>query len=208
MSGTRATVTLGPEAIVAINRYWDPLHDAPAAKILPGQFYVGAPGEMIVTVLGSCVAACIRDVATGIGGMNHFMLPDGEASRTDLYGAAERYGQFAMESLINAILGAGGRRERLEVKLAGGGHVLKGGIRIGAHNIAFAHRYLATDGLTVAAEDVGGDCARKVYYFPDTGRLRVRHLRSLKNDTIEVRESAYGDLLSAVAAGSVELFQP
>lgn len=189
-----------------INRYWDPLHKVEAAKILPGQFYVTATDEMIVTVLGSCVAACIRDTMLGIGGMNHFMLPDGAAADATLFGAAERYGQFAMEALINEILGLGGRRERLEVKLVGGGCVLKSGTHIGAHNVAFAHRFLETDGLAVAAEDVGGPWPRKVYYFPATGLLRVKQLKELANDTIYERDTAYRRRLSSASENTVELF--
>lgn len=189
-----------------INRYWDTTHNVEAAKILPGQYYVTVTDEMIVTVLGSCVAACIRDTMLGIGGMNHFMLPDGDAAGADLFGAAERYGQFAMEALINEILGLGGRRERLEVKLAGGGCVLKGGTHIGAHNVEFAHRFLEIDGLKVTAEDVGGVWPRKVYYFPQTGVLRVKQLKELANDTIYERDNAYRRRLASTSENTVELF--
>lgn len=190
-----------------MQRYWDPVHGAQAAKILPGQYYVTTSGEMVVTVLGSCVAACIRDVATGVGGMNHFMLPDGDVEDIERHGAAARYGQFAMESLINEILVHGGQRERLEVKLVGGGNVLRGGMRIGERNIAFARRFLDVDGLAIAAEDVGGPYPRKAYYFPKTGRLRVKVLRELPNDTVLRRDAAYRDHLTSQPSGEVELFE-
>lgn len=96
-----------------VNRYWDVRMSLPAAKILPGEFYVSRTGEMIVTVLGSCVSACIRDRQLGIGGMNHFMLPHKGAHSTEVWGSAvssaSRYGNWAMEFLINEILKLGGR---------------------------------------------------------------------------------------------------
>ena len=111
-----------------INRYWDKTHDTFAAKILPGEYYVTANNEAIVTVLGSCVSACIRDKVFGIGGMNHFMLPiNKNMSDIDIAAMsnAGRYGNFAMEKMINDILKNGGTRENLEVKIFGGGRVLK-----------------------------------------------------------------------------------
>lgn len=110
-----------------VNRYWDKTHQCFAAKILPGEYYVSMHNELITTVLGSCIAACIRDVKMGIGGMNHFMLPMGceveHLGKTHLT-SATRYGNFAMEILINEIIKAGGDRKRMEVKLFGGGRVL------------------------------------------------------------------------------------
>lgn len=191
-----------------INRYWDPVHQIRAAKILPGQFYISDCGEVIVTVLGSCVSACVRDVELGVGGMNHFMLPDAGQGAVDRYGAAERYGHYAMESLINGVLDRGARRERLEVKLVGGGAVLACASDVGARNIAFARRFVATDGLRLAAEDVGGSLARKVYYFPRTGLIRIKRLFELKNDTVQRRDIAYRHKLrEGVKAGAVELFE-
>jgi chemotaxis protein CheD len=190
-----------------IGRYWDAQLRRPAAKILPGEYYVSACGELIVTVLGSCVAACARDPATGFGGMNHFMLPDeGRSGATDL-GLATRYGTYAMESLINEILKHGGRRDRLEVKLFGGGHVLDGMSDVGQSNIRFARRWLAVEGLAAVADDTGGAHPRKVYYDPATGRVRVKYLKVLRNDTITRRELAYRRrLASGAVEGSVDLF--
>jgi chemotaxis protein CheD len=122
-----------PKAIAgfeSINRYWDTTNNIYAAKILPGEFYVTMTGELITTVQGSCVSACVRDTATGIGGMNHFMLPAG-ISRTGKtwsntpVNAQTRYGNIAMERLINVILAGGGKRQNLEIKLFGGGRVLQ-----------------------------------------------------------------------------------
>ena len=116
-----------------IHRHWDSSHGVFAARVLPGQYYVtDRPDEMISTLLGSCIAACIRDPAVRVGGLNHFMLPDGEG---DLDGLASRYGVHAMEHLINDILKRGGRRDRLEIKLFGGGRILSGLSDVGEKNI-------------------------------------------------------------------------
>src|SRR5919107_5888469 len=108
----------------ATNVYYDRTFDCDAAKILPGEYYYTCKDMLIVTVLGSCVAACIRDRVSGIGGMNHFMLPDGGDSDNPLISASARYGTFAMEVLINELLKNGARRENLEAKVFGGGNVL------------------------------------------------------------------------------------
>lgn len=191
-----------------INRYWDRIHNCHAAKILPGEYYVTLFGELVTTVLGSCVSACVRDRILGIGGMNHFMLP--HSNRVDAWGgssAAARYGSYAMESLINDILKNGGRRENLEVKIFGGGQVLAHMTDVGSQNIAFVRGYIKVEGLELMAEDVGGPHPRKVVYFPDTGRVRIKKLRSMHNDTIVRRETQYKTQLDqAPVLGEVELF--
>ena len=197
-----------------INRYWDRHMDLPAAKILPGECYVSAQGEMIVTVLGSCIAACIRDRRLGIGGMNHFMLPvqttDRRMQRTSLVDTALCYGNWAMEFLINEILKRGGARRDMEVKIFGGGRVLSGmtNIDIGARNIGFVLEYLEKEGLAIVAQDIGSDCPRKVLYFPDTGAVKMKRLRVRANDTVERREREYMDsmLKKKPNASDIELF--
>ena len=154
-----------------INRYWDRQRDCYAAKILPGEYYVTTHDEIIVTVLGSCVSACIRDPIMRIGGMNHFMLPaSGHAHsvlRTSLDSDATRYGFFAMEKLINDILKNGGRRDSLEIKLFGGGKVIQHmkEADIGNRNIHFVREYLRTESFSVAAEDLGDIYPRKVVFY-------------------------------------------
>lgn len=197
-----------------VNRYWDNVHQTWAAKILPGEFYVSTHGEMIVTVLGSCIAACIRDRVRGIGGMNHFMLPEQGEHSSDVWGTnpsthASRYGNWAMEYLINEILKRGGRRENLEVKLFGGGQMIASMSDIGQRNILFAYSYLANENIAVVASDVGDVFARKVLYFPDTGSVKVRRIKQLQNDTLIVREEAYKKAVSQSSepdATSVDLF--
>ncbi|PIQ36403.1 MAG: chemotaxis protein CheD [Lysobacterales bacterium CG17_big_fil_post_rev_8_21_14_2_50_64_11] len=191
-----------------VNRYFDPLLNHVVVKILPGEFYVTTQGEAVVTVLGSCVSACIRDRRKGIGGMNHFMLPESFATEAaHANGRAERYGNIAMEQLINSLLKAGADRSQLEVKVFGGGRVLAQMTDIGMRNIAFVRHYLQVENLAVAAEDLGDIHPRHVQYFPATGKVRVRQLRSLHNDTIVVRERSYLDKLKAdPIAGEVEIF--
>lgn len=197
-----------------VNRYRDDVHQVWAAKILPGEFYVSTHGEMVVTVLGSCIAACIRDRVRGIGGMNHFMLPEQNEYSSDVWGgnpgtAASRYGNWAMEFLINEILKRGGRRENLEAKLFGGGQMIASMTDIGQRNILFAYNYLANEGIKVIASDVGDIYARKVLYFPDTGAVKVRRIKEMKNDTLIKRETSYRQQVtstSSVQSGGVDLF--
>lgn len=196
-----------------INRYWDRQRNCYAAKILPGEYYVTTHDEIIVTVLGSCVSACVRDPELRIGGMNHFMLPAsadmGPASRVSLNSEATRYGNFAMEQLINDILKNGGRRENLEVKVFGGGKVIQHMTQadIGGRNIAFVREYLATEGFRVSAEDLGDVYPRKIVYDPMSGKVLVKKLRSMHNDTITRREVGYlQELEQEPVSGDIELF--
>ena len=196
-----------------INRYWDTKHNIFAAKILPGEFYVSLHGELITTVLGSCVSACIRDRVSGIGGMNHFMLPDNRERTTSSawentpVSAETRYGNVAMERLINVILAGGGKRQNLEVKLFGGGKVLSINTDIGGKNVDFVKLYLQKEGLNVDSEDTRGPWPRKVQYFPLTGRVRVKRLNALHNDTLSRREKAYiKTLKEKKVEGKVDLF--
>jgi len=206
--GLPATLT----GFEAINRYWDEKNDILAAKILPGEFYVSVSGELITTVLGSCVSACIRDRKTGIGGMNHFMLPTDTRRNPNSWNDTPvnmqtRYGNIAMERLINIILASGGKRINLEIKLFGGGKVLQIETDIGGKNINFVKQYLITEGLKIAAEDVGGIHPRKVQYYPKTGRVRVKKLIKLHNETLIQREKTYVKSLStSPIEGKIDLF--
>lgn len=193
-----------------INRYWDRSHQGFAAKILPGEFYVTTQNELITTVLGSCVSACIRDKVLGIGGMNHFMLPidsGGGWQGNGALSASTRYGNHAMEQLINEILKNGGDRRNLEIKIVGGGRILASMTDIGRRNIEFVHEYLQAEGLRILGEDVGDIYPRKVQYLPMSGKVRVKKLRSLHNNTIVEREEQYlHQIEAAPVAGEVELF--
>ncbi len=194
-----------------INRYWDNRMQSIAAKILPGEYYVTNSSEFVTTVLGSCVSACIRDCATGVGGMNHFLLPlnKGESwSVTEIASLANRYGNYAMEHMINDILKQGGRKQNLEVKLFGGSKIIESMTDIGNSNIRFVRNYLKTEALKVVAEDLGGINPRKVRYFPQTGRVLVKRIRDLHNDTIIKRESAYIESFDDdMTQGNIDFFE-
>lgn len=195
-----------------VRRSWNHNYQSYAARILPGEYYVTKYNEGVYTTLGSCISACIRDSVLGIGGMNHFMLPATDASEADAWkassqSAATRYGNYAMEHLINEIMRNGGKRQNLEVKIFGGGRILANMTDVGQRNIAFVRDYLNVEGLRVISEDVGSIYPRMVVYFPATGLVRVKRLRSLHNNTIANQEISYIDNLKAKpVAGDVELF--
>lgn len=193
-----------------LRRFWDPTHHCVTVKVLPGEFYVCAQEEMISTVLGSCVAACIRDTRRRVGGMNHFMLPEPVGERggwSATVGRAARYGSDAMEHLINEILKAGGQREHLEVKLFGGGRVLAQMTDVGRRNIEFVQRYVATEKLNVAASDLGDVYPRQVQFFPASGKVRVRQLRGNGDAVLVAEERHYlKRLANDPIKGEVELF--
>ena len=157
-------------------------------KVAPGEFVVSRQPAQLVTVLGSCVAACLYDPLMRVGGMNHFMLPirAGGGSRQWGKGASDinRFGNFAMESLINGVISAGGDRRRMQVKLFGGGKVLDISANVGAANAEFALEYLEMEGIAVESMDLGKDYARKVLFEPHTGRARMKKLREVYNGLV------------------------
>lgn len=197
------------EEILAPNLYYDRYFESDAVKILPGEYYVSSRNLLMVTVLGSCVGACVRDRVSGVGGINHFMLPDDRRNEDERVGSAMRYGDYAMEMLINQLLKLGARRERLEAKVFGGGNVLPGFTQnvVGERNARFVNEYLALEGIPVVSRDLLGNYPRKVYFFPSDGRVLVKKLRSLHNDTIVERERSYrAKLRQSRLEGDVELF--
>ena len=159
----------------ATRHYYDSAFQCQAVKVLPNEYYVTDEDLMISTVLGSCVAACIHDPKTGVGGMNHFMLPEGDMQSPA--SATMRYGAFAMEVLINELLKAGASRDRLEAKVFGGGAVLSAmqQMNIGERNGQFVLNYLKTEGIPVKAQDLGDVHARRINY-PRDGRVMVRKM--------------------------------
>ncbi|MGH8136679.1 MAG: chemoreceptor glutamine deamidase CheD [Steroidobacteraceae bacterium] len=196
-----------------MQRFWDPQLSHWTVKILPGEYYVTCSDEAISTVLGSCISACVRDPVRNVGGMNHFMLPEDASSGPNNWldpavGLATRYGSYAMESLVNDLLKLGATRERLEIKLFGGGRVLSGMTDVGERNIAFIRNYIELEGYRIAAEDMGGTQPRKVVYFPTSGRARMRQLRPVENRIISHHEQLYlASLGNQAAGGDVELFE-
>lgn len=195
-----------------VNRYLDQDHGIIAAKILPGEYYVTRENELITTVLGSCISACIRDRESGIGGMNHFMLPETNATKMKqgsdaMIGNATRYGNYAMEHLINTILSNGGKRKNLEVKVFGGGKIIPTLSDVGERNINFVLEYIDEEGLNLLSKDLGDIYPRKVIYFPQTGKVGMKKIQDLHNDTIAQRERQYSrNIKELPVEGDVELF--
>lgn len=187
--------------------YFDRHFRCMAARVLPGEFYFTTSDMALLTVLGSCVSACIRDRVSGIGGMNHFMLPsggdaDGPAS------ASMRYGAMAMEILINQLLKSGAVRGNLEAKVFGGGRVLSGmqAINVGERNAQFVRDYLRAEQIAIVAHDLNDVHPRKVAYFPRTGRALVKKLESTDRQLVQVEKQYSSTLQARPVAGEIELF--
>lgn len=196
---------IATESFANIKYYFDRVNNCYTAKILPGEFYVTKKAEMITTVLGSCVSACIYDPIYNWGGMNHFMLPGGENNNSN--DASARYGLFAMESLINDILKLGSRKENLRAKLFGGGQIIAQMTDVGMKNIRFAKTFLFAEGIPLESSDLGLVYPRKVNFFPATGKVMVKRLQSLNNNTIQDREREYLTKLNQdPIAGDIDLF--
>lgn len=185
--------------------YFDPRYQAHLKNVLPGEYVVTDEDLILSTLLGSCVSACVRDPVLKVGGMNHFMLPDRDKTAAE----SARYGGYAMEMLINELLKRGGRRERLEAKVFGGGEMMPGfaGSKIGVRNGKFVVEYLQREGIQLLAQDLGDVTPRMVHYFPRTGRAMVRRLPAVGDPALVEAESRYfRKLREAPAAGSVEIF--
>lgn len=210
MSRDQQRASRPPSGFEAIRRYVTASGQA-VAKLLPGDYYVTREDEVLDTVLGSCVSACIRNPRLRIGGMNHFMLPRPSGAGNDTWesidGRATRYGSASMEQLINSILRAGGTRADLEVKIFGGANVMSALSDIGTHNVTFVRDFLRQEGLSVTAEDVGNTCPRHIQYFPMSGRVRVRQLTMRQSQTVASHEQRYlRGLQQAPVAGEIDLF--
>jgi chemotaxis protein CheD len=190
------------------SKYLDRHFNRQAMKILPGEFYATTEDEVIVTVLGSCVAACLLDPIALVGGMNHFMLPVKVGDHDPDVFFAARYGAAAMEYLINDLLHLGAQRDRLVAKAFGGGQVLRGmSTDIGGQNIDFVRRFLRNEGIPLWTEDMGGPYPRKVYFFPHTGQVLVKRMERTHNNTVIDRELSYLEEFNrSKSGGDVELF--
>ncbi len=195
-----------------VHRAWDRQNERWSAKVLPGEYFVTRNDEIVMTVLGSCISACIRDPVLRVGGMNHFMLPEDVTHGSSTWldpaaGLSTRYGSFAMESLVNDLMKLGARRERLEVKLVGGGRILASMTDVGERNINFARNWLRLEKLSIAGEDVGDSFPRRVLYFPTSGRVLLYRLRSLDRSAVASREQQYSaNLRAQPVENDVELF--
>lgn len=191
------------------NRYYDRHFNIEAVKILPGEYFATTEDSLIVTVLGSCISVCLRDPKNAVGGMNHFLLPNDGISNISSISESARYGVYAMELLINQMLKLGAERHRLEAKVFGGGNVLKGFTvnNVGERNAEFVLDYLKAEQIPVLASDLLDRFPRKVYFFPATGEVKIKKIKSLHNSTILDRESEYRlRVRQAPKSGEVDLF--
>jgi chemotaxis protein CheD len=165
-----------------VRRFRNPQDGSWYVQLTMGDTYVSSEeNEVITTILGSCIATCIRDPNAEIGGMNHFLLPDGDGRDRD----ARCYGVNAMELLINDILKHGGDRRRLEAKIFGGGNVVAALSNVGTRNAAFAHQFLINEGISILGEDVGGNAARRIHFNPRTGRAQRSFVKSNGRQVVE-----------------------
>ncbi|WP_370682499.1 chemoreceptor glutamine deamidase CheD [Comamonas sp. GB3 AK4-5] len=185
--------------------YFDPHFQFNAVKVLPGEYFVTSENMAIVTVLGSCIAACLWDSSLNVGGMNHFMLPDGDAG--DVSG---RYGSYAMELLINEMMKLGARRESMQAKIFGGGAVMANftTMNVGERNTDFVTQYLNTERIPIVSEDVLDIYPRKVVYFPTTGKALVKRLAHAHPEELvaQERRGNAATVAKSNAGGSVDLF--
>jgi chemotaxis protein CheD len=176
-----------------------------AVKVLPGEYFVSGEDVLIMTVLGSCIAACIWDNKLRVGGMNHFMLPEGDVSD-----GSGRYGSYAMELLINEMIKLGARRETMQAKVFGGGAVMAGftTMNVGERNTRFVLDYLATERIPVVSQDVMDIHPRKVCFFPVTGKALVKRLAHAHPEVlvVEERKGNAAVVAKSTAGGSVDLF--
>jgi len=191
--------------------YYEREFDRNAVKLLPGEFFVSGDDIALSTVLGSCVSACIWDPAAGVGGMNHFMLPGSSnpaPAELDPIGLSGRYGVFAMEQLVNELIKRGARKSNLVAKLFGGGSVLKNfaAITVGERNAEFVLKFLSTESIRVVSQDLRDVCARRIVFFPVTGRALCRRLQNADASVVRAEQQYTTRLNTSKVGGDVELF--
>jgi chemotaxis protein CheD len=190
--------------------YWDQQIQSYVLPVSVGDFATTSRTDLaIVTLLGSCVAACLCDEEAGVGGLNHFLLPE-EANQADSTASKSmRYGVNAMEQLINALLGMGASRARLKAKLFGGASVVSQASngKIGSRNGEFAERFLQKEGIPVLAKDLGGSFARRIYFLPFGNRIKVQKIRGDSVDSLGRQEEQLKSKISSTnVSGGIELF--
>jgi len=183
--------------------FFDAHFQSDAVKVLPGEYFVHDEDLLLTTTLGSCIAACLWDRNARVGGMNHFMLPEGNSD-------SGRYGSYAMELLINEMMKRGASRTSMEAKVFGGGQVIAGmsSLNVGERNTAFVFEYLRTERIPVLSKDVMDIYPRKVCFLPASGKAMVKRLASANTDALlaQDRAAAQRALPAATGGGSVDLF--
>lgn len=186
--------------------FYDAFFKAEAVKVLPGEYFVHDEDVIIMTTLGSCIAACLWDRVAKVGGMNHFMLPDAGSGSPD----GGRYGSFAMELLINELLKRGATRSTLEAKVFGGGAVISGmsTLNVGERNTQFVMDYLKTERIPIVSKDVMEIYPRKVCFLPASGKAMVKRLAPTSTDILvaQDRDAAQKAKSSTSVGGTVDLF--
>jgi len=190
--------------------YFDSRLNSLVVLVSQGHFYVSSsPVEILSTVLGSCVAVCMRDPVAGCGGMNHFLLPAQRERPDGLPSASLLYGSYSIERLTNALIARGAVRQRLEVKVFGGANVLNGTTNFGHANADFVEAYLSREGLTIAARSLRGLNARRIRYYPASGRAQVCEVVGGNPARIAVSETRLASALKLDEdASRVEIFEP
>jgi chemotaxis protein CheD len=195
---------------VASRRYFDQRFSATLIAVAPGDHGIASSSDdMLTTLLGSCVAACILDPEQGLGGMNHFLLPrspkllSGERDLTSL-----AYGDHAMEVLITALLKAGARRSALKAKVFGGAnmHASMESFEVGKRNIRFVEEFLQREGIAITARDVGGTSARRIVFHPATGKAHVNQLNAQQAHAVVNKEVAYEGMAAKRPRATLEMF--
>ncbi len=187
--------------------FWDAHFKNDAVKVLPGEFFVADEDLLVMTTLGSCIAACLWDREKRVGGMNHFLLPD--AGSAGVGGAdGGRYGSYAMDLLIGELVKRGATRATMEAKVFGGGAVISGmnSLNVGERNTAFVLDYLRTERITVVSKDVMDIYPRKVCFLPASGKAMVKRLASANTEMLAAQERAAAERAAPAAAGSIDLF--
>ena len=188
-------------------RHFDRRMNSTVVRVFQGDFYVTVNAtEVLTTILGSCIAVCVRDPVVCCGGMNHFLLPVATKPDQEVPPLAMRYGSFSIERLINDILSEGGRRERLEAKVFGGANVLHGTSNIGWKNAEFVETYLKNEGIKIACQALRGIWPRQVRYYPTTGRAQLRELKVALPEVFKQEEDLRHRPLVEEETGDVELF--
>lgn len=176
-----------------------------AVKVLPGEYFVHDEDILVMTTLGSCIAACLWDRNARVGGMNHFMLPEGSGAQD-----GGRYGSFAMELLINELMKKGATRMTLEAKIFGGGQVISGmnTLNVGQRNTEFVMDYLKTERIPIVSKDVLDVYPRKVCFFPASGKAMVKRLAAANTEALVAQDRAASQraVPPASGAGSIDLF--
>ncbi len=194
----------------SLHRFFDAQKQKWFVRVSQGDYYITSDADVVLhTVLGSCISACIRDPVLGLGGMNHFLLPNAENIDMTAGGAQQlalRYGNYAMELLINGLLKRGAKRDRLEVKLFGGANVVKNISGIGHKNASFIEKFMTDEGLKIASHHLRGFAARKVHYAPSSGRARMLLIADDTQRDVFKSELARSVRVEETKSGEVELF--